>query len=103
LENKLSKKEKLSKGFRKADEMYSVAIMLVGIMKAQGREYWLQAVDDTAGSPDVRTGTYKQIKGVKMPKFATEDVEVVDFDEKTHSAGSPHGTGRSENDRSHWS
>ena len=52
LENKLSEKEKTSKGFRKADEMYSVAIMLVGIMKVQGREYWLQAVDDKVSSPD---------------------------------------------------
>jgi len=83
LENKLSEKEKSSKGFRKADEMYSVAIMLVGIMKVQEREYWLQAVDDKASSPDVRTGTYRQLEGVKMPEFAIEDVEVVDFDENS--------------------
>jgi hypothetical protein len=81
LENKLSEKEKSSKGFRKAEEMYSVALMLVGIIKLQNREYWLQMVDDKARSPDVRTGTYRQIEGVKMPEFAIEDVEVVDFGE----------------------
>lgn len=83
LENKLSEKEKSSKGFRKAGEIYSVAIMLVGIMKAQKGEYWLQAVDDKASSPDVRTGTYKQIEGAKIPEFAIEDIEVVDFDENS--------------------
>jgi len=83
LENKLSDKEKSSKGFRKAEEMYSVALMLVGIIKSQNREYWLQMVDDKSSSPDVRTGTYQQKEGVKMPDFTIQDVEVVDFDENS--------------------
>src|SRR3989338_1192136 len=80
LENKLSDKEKSSKGFRKAEEMYSVALMLVGIIKSQNREYWLQMVDDKSSSPDVKTGTYQQKEGAKMPDFTIQDVEVVDFD-----------------------
>lgn len=83
LENKLSKKEKLSKGFRKAEEMYSVALMLVGIMKSQNRKYWLQMVEDKFSSPDVRTGTYQQKEGVKMLEFTVQDVEVVNFDENS--------------------
>lgn len=83
LENKLSDKEKSSKSFRKAEEMYSVALMLVGIIKSQSREYWLQMVDDKSASPDVRTGTYQKKEGVKMPEFTIQDIEVVDFDENS--------------------
>lgn len=83
LENKLSKKEKSSKGFRKAEEMYSVALMLVGITKSQNREYWLQMVDDKSSNPDVRTGTYQQKEGTRVPDFTVQDVEVVDFDENS--------------------
>lgn len=83
LENDLSEKEKRSKGFKKAGEMYSVALMLVGIMKVQRREYWLQMESDKTRSPDVRTGTFRKVEGVKMPEFAIEDVEVVDFDENS--------------------
>ena len=56
LGNKLSDKEKSSKGFRKAEEMYSVALMLVGIIKSQNREYWLQMVDDKSRSEERRVG-----------------------------------------------
>jgi len=37
-----------------ATEAYHVAIMLMGIIKWQKREYWMQIVKDEEGSPDTR-------------------------------------------------
>ena len=70
-----------SKSYKKACEMYVTAINLVGIIKITGRQSWLQLVDDSEGSPDIRTGCY-------FPKnrdddFASVDVEVVTYEQNS--------------------
>lgn len=66
-----------NKDFRKASEMNSVAIALLGIQTLQGQKYWLQAVSDTDRSPDVRTGTFVLPTRTKADDFSVQDVEVV--------------------------
>ena len=67
--------DKINEGkYKILREARAVAIMLLGIEKRQGREYWLQLVDPKEHSPDIRTATH-------MPEtdrwLAYQDVEVV--------------------------
>lgn len=68
-----------SRSFKKAKEAYRVAIMLMGIIKFQQRQYWLQIVKDEEGSPDIRTGTFLIVSG-KPKEFTIQEVELVDFE-----------------------
>lgn len=70
-----------SQKFKKAEEAFFVATMLVGIMAIQKKEYWMQIVSDKNGSPDIRTGNYKKPRGTPMNTWVTQEVEVVTFDE----------------------
>lgn len=78
--------QKKSKDFRKAKEAYAVAIMLVGIRKILDREFWLQAVDDKAQSPDVRTGTFVPPRRTKSDDFSIQDVEVVEYGNNSNNS-----------------
>jgi len=40
---------------KKADEMMAVAMAVAGLQEIQKRQYWIQGVDDSEQSPDVRT------------------------------------------------
>ncbi len=65
---------------KKMIEAYRAAIMLVGIIAACKKEYWMQLVLDSRGSPDIRTGSYKnELEG---NDFEQQDVEVVEWTEK---------------------
>lgn len=83
LEGCTNEDDKKQKPFRKAEEMFAVSLMLLGIEKAQNRKYWLQAVGDDAQSPDVRTGTFTPPTTSAAPMFSTQDVEVVTYDENS--------------------
>lgn len=80
LESLLSSAERKTRSFKKAKEAYHTAIMLMGIIKFQQRQYWLQVVKDEEGSPDIRTGTYV-IEAGKPKEFTIQEVEVVDFEQ----------------------
>lgn len=67
-----------NKHYRKCCEAFIAAISLVGVIKMLGREFWMQIVDDSEGSPDVRTGCYE--KKIRDNDFAIVDVEVVTYD-----------------------
>jgi hypothetical protein len=66
------------KHYKKCCEAFIAAISLVGIIKMLEREFWMQIVDDSEGSPDVRTGCYD--KKIRDNDFAIVDVEVVTYD-----------------------
>lgn len=57
-------------------ESRSVALMLLGIMKIQERDYWLQLVNPKEQTPDIRTATKEKRPG-KSDWLYTQDVEVV--------------------------
>lgn len=69
------------KFYRKACEAFVVAISLIGIIKIFGKEFWMQIIDDKEGSPDIRTGCYD--KKIRDNDFATEDIEVVTYDDNS--------------------
>ena len=78
LESIVSPQENEKSAFKKATEAYNVAIMLMGIIKYQKRQYWLQVTKDEEGTPDIRTGTFVIRKG--QPKeLAIQEVEVIEF------------------------
>lgn len=66
------------KHYKKCCEAFIAAISLVGVIKMIGREFWMQIVDDSEQSPDVRTGCYN--KKIRDNDFAIVDVEVVTYD-----------------------
>lgn len=66
------------KFYKKTCEAFVTAISLIGIIKMIGREYWMQIVDDSERSPDVRTGCYD--RKTKDNDFSWQDVEVVTYD-----------------------
>jgi hypothetical protein len=66
------------KHYRKCCEAFIAAVSLVGVIKMLGREFWMQIVDDSEDSPDVRTGCYE--KKIRDNDFAIVDVEVVTYD-----------------------
>lgn len=72
------------KRFKKAEEAFRVAIMLVGIMAIQKKKYWMQIVSDDMGSPDIRTGNYKEPRGTPNNTWITQEVEVVVFDDHSN-------------------
>jgi len=80
IENSFSEEEKKSKVFRKMEEMFAVAIMLVGIKKIQKKDYWLQLVEDKEQSPDVRTITFVSPRKISPNDISIQDVEVVTYD-----------------------
>lgn len=75
--------------FKKAEEAFFVATMLVGIIAVQKKEYWMQIVSDKNGSPDIRTGNYKAPRGTPMNHWTTQEVEVVTFDEHSDEKSIP--------------
>lgn len=79
LKSILPPEKQKSKNFRKAEEMNFVAVMLVGLQVLQHRKYWLQMVDDSEGSPDVRTGTFIPPSRTLADDFCYQDVEVVTY------------------------
>jgi len=79
LKAKLPAEKQKSKNFKKAEEMNSVAVMLVGLQVLQKRKYWLQIVDDNEGSPDVRTGTFVPPSKTAADDFSCQDIEVVTY------------------------
>lgn len=64
---------------KKADEMWAVAVMLVGIQEVEKRQYWMQPVSDTEGSPDVRTITRIERDDDRARDYVSQDVEVVTY------------------------
>lgn len=66
---------------KKADEMWAVAVMLVGIQEVEKRQYWMQPVSDTEGSPDVRTITRIERDDDRARDYVYQDVEVVTYTE----------------------
>lgn len=83
LRDALSETEKKSKKFRKVVEAVTVAQMLVGMMIKEGREYWMQLVDDENGSPDIRTIRYADDHDDKFDFLEQVDVEVVEYESHT--------------------
>ncbi len=78
LESVTPKTKQKSKAFRKAREAHLVALALIGIIKVQGIDYWMQLVDDKDGFPDIKTA--RLLLGPNIPKeLETQDVEVVEF------------------------
>lgn len=80
LSNKLSSTQKKSKEFRKAVEANAVALMLVGLMSKEGKQYWMQIVDDKEQSPDVRTICFSENSSDKFDNYQYQDVEVVEYE-----------------------
>ena len=64
---------------KKADEMWATAVMLVGIQEIEKRQYWMQPVSDTEGSPDVRTITSIERDDDRARDYVSQDVEVVTY------------------------
>jgi len=81
----LNEKQKNSKEFKKVIEANVTALMLMGLMKINGEQYWMQIVDDNEQSPDIRTINYSSKKDEKFDFMDQEDVEVVEYE--SHSAG----------------
>lgn len=71
--------KKVDKNFRKAYEANLVAIMLMGIIKLQKQEYWMQITKDSEGTPDIRTFRYVTKKG-KSNWQNIQEVEVVQYE-----------------------
>jgi hypothetical protein len=76
----MSADQKISKEFRKADEVFVAAIALLGIQLEGAEPYWMQAVPDSEHSPDVRSGRWVPAPiSTRAPNFEMQDVEVVGF------------------------
>ena len=69
---------------KKVGEMMAVAIAMAGIQERQQRQYWIQGVLDSEGSPDVRTIYSEERNDDKAPWCYQQDVEVVSYTK--HSA-----------------
>jgi len=76
---------KKAKDYKKAYEAYIVAIMLVGIIKQQKQQYWMQLVKDDEGTPDIRTFRYAVKNGI-LNWQEIQEVEVVHYEK--HSSES---------------
>lgn len=70
---------KITRDLRKAREAYLVAIMLLGIIKSQKREYWMQITKDSEGTPDIRTARFL-IEKDKTTMLEVQEVEVVELE-----------------------
>lgn len=64
---------------KKAEEMWAVAVMLAAIQEVEGKQYWMQPVADSEGSPDVRTITRIERDDDKARNYVYQDVEVVSY------------------------
>jgi hypothetical protein len=90
-ETKLGAAFKKSPKYKAVIEARAVALMLLGIEKIQGREYWLQIVDPVEQSPDIRTAThmietdnrlaYQDVEVVTLESHSPEDID--DFLKRT--------------------
>lgn len=78
LESVLSPSKRKSQSFRKAEEAFFTAIMLMGIIKHTSTQYWLQIVQDSEGTPDIRTATFK-LENEKPVELLIQEIEVVEF------------------------
>lgn len=70
---------KRTKEFRKAYEANLTAIMLMGIVKLQKQNYWMQLVEDKEGTPDIRTFRYAERNGI-LNWQEIQEVEVVQYE-----------------------
>jgi hypothetical protein len=77
---------KVSKEYRKVIEMEVSAKMLLGIVKASGKDFWLQIVDDERGSPDIKSLCYTDDQNPKFDFLEVQDIEVVEYE--AHSSDS---------------
>lgn len=84
--NESSASFKNHRHFKKAEEAFFVATMLVGIMAIQRKKYWVQIVDDDERSPDIRTGNYKNPRGTRCNSWTTQEVEVVTFEDHSNES-----------------
>jgi hypothetical protein len=75
----LPPEEKTTKAFRKADELLVSAIALLGIQEDESEKYWMQAVSDDEGTPDVRTGRWLPQIGSGARHWEYQDIEFVSF------------------------
>jgi hypothetical protein len=64
-------------GYKKIQEAYISAISLIGMVEALKIDFWLQIVDDSEGSPDIKTICFSP-KGASN-EFTIQDVEIVIF------------------------
>jgi hypothetical protein len=64
---------------KKVEEMWAVAVMLVGIQESEKKQYWMQPVADSEGTPDVRTITRIERTDDRAPDYTYQDVEVVTY------------------------
>lgn len=68
--------------FKPIREAMSVAILLLGIMKLEAREYWLQIVPPHEQTPDIRT-MYIESNPGKPNELLYQDVELVTLGDYT--------------------
>jgi len=64
---------------KKAEEMMATAMAVAGIQAMQKKQYWVQAVSDTEGSPDARTICCDSSVNGAAPLCYQQDVEVVTY------------------------
>jgi len=96
LDDVSSEKHKKTKVFRKAYEANLAAIMLMGVIKSQRVQYWMQVVPDKQESPDVRTFRYsndpakknwQDIQEVEVTQYEKHSPEsITDFLKRTKLA-----------------
>ena len=70
---------KPDKIYRKAKELYVVAMFAIGMQKAYDRQLWFVLSPDSEQSPDVRTYIEELSDADKAPKYSYQDVEVVAY------------------------
>ncbi|HEV7702200.1 MAG TPA: hypothetical protein VGO63_02025 [Candidatus Paceibacterota bacterium] len=72
---------------KKVEEMWAASVMLTGMQEIQGRQYWLQPVSDSEGSPDIRTITRIDRMDDRAPDYVFQDLEIVSYTASSASAG----------------
>jgi hypothetical protein len=72
---------------KKVEEMWAAAIMLTAMQEQQGRQYWLQPVSDSEGSPDVRTITRNERTDGRADDYIFQDLEIVSYTAATAATG----------------
>lgn len=70
--------------YKKIEEAYATAVMLIGIILFQKRDFWMQIVSDKEATPDTRTGCFRLPRGESRNNFITQDIEVVTFEEHSN-------------------
>ena len=85
LDNVVTPEYKKTKDYKKAYEANLVAIMLIGIIKLQKQQYWMQLVKDDEGTPDIRTFRYAKKNDI-LNWQEVQEVEVVHYEK--HSSES---------------